>query len=60
MSDFVTGGAGFAGRHLLTQLGDDALAPSRDELDLLDAKAVRAAVAAARPDGSFTSPPWPP
>jgi GDP-4-dehydro-6-deoxy-D-mannose reductase len=40
---FVTGGGGFAGRHLLTLL-PDAVAPPRAELDLLDAGAVRAAV----------------
>jgi GDP-4-dehydro-6-deoxy-D-mannose reductase len=39
----VTGGAGFAGRHLLALLSD-AIAPSRAELDLLDAGAVRGAV----------------
>jgi GDP-4-dehydro-6-deoxy-D-mannose reductase len=36
----VTGGAGFAGRHLLG-LVPDALAPTRTELDLLDPRAVR-------------------
>ena len=40
---FVTGAAGFAGRHLL-ELLPGAAAPSRGELDLLDAGAVRAAV----------------
>jgi GDP-4-dehydro-6-deoxy-D-mannose reductase len=45
---FVTGGAGFAGRHLLALL-PDAIAPSRAELDLLDAAAVRAAVREAAP-----------
>ena len=33
---FVTGGAGFAGTHLL-ELLPGATAPSREELDLLDA-----------------------
>ena len=42
---FVTGGAGFAGRHLMAVLGQDAAAPSREELDLLDAGALRQAVA---------------
>ncbi len=51
-SALVTGAAGFAGRHLLELLrarGDELVAPDRDELDLLDADAVRAAVAAQRP-----------
>jgi GDP-4-dehydro-6-deoxy-D-mannose reductase len=48
----VTGGGGFAGRHLLALL-PGALAPSRDELDLLDAASVRAAVRAARPATVF-------
>jgi GDP-4-dehydro-6-deoxy-D-mannose reductase len=39
----VTGAAGFAGRHLVSLL-PNALAPSREELDLLDADTVRAAV----------------
>jgi GDP-4-dehydro-6-deoxy-D-mannose reductase len=45
---FVTGGAGFAGRHLITLL-PDAIAPLRAEVDLLDAGAVRAAVRHAAP-----------
>jgi GDP-4-dehydro-6-deoxy-D-mannose reductase len=45
---FVTGGAGFAGRHLLALL-PAAVAPSRDELELLDARAVRAAIREAAP-----------
>jgi GDP-4-dehydro-6-deoxy-D-mannose reductase len=45
---FVTGGAGFAGRHLL-ELLPGAVAPSREELELLDADAVRAAVREAAP-----------
>ena len=49
MTAFVTGGAGFAGRHLLALLGPDAVAPPRAELDLLDPEAVRRALAAARP-----------
>jgi GDP-4-dehydro-6-deoxy-D-mannose reductase len=49
---FVTGGGGFAGAHLLPLLSG-AVAPSRDELDLLDAAAVRAAVRAARPAAVF-------
>jgi GDP-4-dehydro-6-deoxy-D-mannose reductase len=51
-SAFVTGGAGFAGRHLM-ELVPDAVAPSRDELDLLDSAAVGAAVRQARPAAVF-------
>jgi GDP-4-dehydro-6-deoxy-D-mannose reductase len=46
---FVTGGGGFAGSHLL-ELLPGAIAPSRAELDLLDADAVRAAVREASPE----------
>jgi GDP-4-dehydro-6-deoxy-D-mannose reductase len=49
---FVTGGAGFAGRHLHAQL-PDAVAPSREEVDLLDADAVRSAVRSAAPAAVF-------
>jgi GDP-4-dehydro-6-deoxy-D-mannose reductase len=49
---FVTGGSGFAGRHLL-ELLPDAIAPSRSELDLLDADAVRSAVRSAAPTVVF-------
>jgi GDP-4-dehydro-6-deoxy-D-mannose reductase len=49
---FVTGGGGFAGRHLVSLL-PDAVAPSRAELDLLDADAVRAAVRDAAPSVVF-------
>jgi GDP-4-dehydro-6-deoxy-D-mannose reductase len=49
---FVTGGAGFAGRHLVSRL-PGAVAPSRAELDLLDADAVRAAVREAAPEVVF-------
>jgi len=49
----VTGGAGFAGSHLLEALGEGAAAPDRDELELLDPDAVRAAVAAAAPGRVF-------
>jgi GDP-4-dehydro-6-deoxy-D-mannose reductase len=45
---FVTGGAGFAGRHLRALL-PEAVSPSRSELDLLDAGAVRSAVRDASP-----------
>jgi GDP-4-dehydro-6-deoxy-D-mannose reductase len=46
---FVTGGAGFAGSHLLDLL-PGATAPSREELDLLDGDAVRTAVRESAPD----------
>jgi GDP-4-dehydro-6-deoxy-D-mannose reductase len=46
---FVTGGAGFAGGHLL-ELLPGATAPSRDELELLDADALRAALRESAPD----------
>jgi GDP-4-dehydro-6-deoxy-D-mannose reductase len=46
---FVTGGAGFAGRHLL-ELLPGATAPSREELELLDADALRTAVRESAPD----------
>jgi GDP-4-dehydro-6-deoxy-D-mannose reductase len=49
---FVTGSAGFAGRHLL-ELLPDAVAPSREELELLDADAVLAAVREAAPAAVF-------
>ena len=48
----VTGGHGFAGQHLVALL-DDAVAPSRAEVDLLDAEAVRRAVAEAAPARVF-------
>jgi nucleoside-diphosphate-sugar epimerase len=53
VTDFVTGGAGFAGRHLVDLLGPEALAPDREQMDLLDAEAVRAAVASAAPARVF-------
>jgi GDP-4-dehydro-6-deoxy-D-mannose reductase len=52
----VTGGAGFAGRHLVEHLrerGEDPAAPPRSELDLLDAGAVRRAVKKLRPRAVF-------
>jgi GDP-4-dehydro-6-deoxy-D-mannose reductase len=48
-SAFVTGGSGFAGTHLL-ELLPGATAPAREELDLLDGQAVRAAVREAAPE----------
>ena len=48
----VTGGSGFAGQHLLERLGDP-VAPTRQELDLLDARATRAAVREAAPEVVF-------
>ena len=49
---FVTGGSGFVGRHLLAELGE-AIAPTRAQLDLLDADAVRREIAATRPERVF-------
>lgn len=49
---FITGGSGFAGRHLVALL-ESAIAPARAELDLLDAKAVQRAMAAAAPERVF-------
>ena len=52
----VTGGGGFAGRHLLALLqetGEEPAAPSSGELDLLDADAVRAAVGELAPGRVF-------
>ena len=46
---FVTGGGGFAGRHLLDLL-PGAVAPSRDEVDLLDASALTEAIRASKPE----------
>jgi GDP-4-dehydro-6-deoxy-D-mannose reductase len=50
---FVTGASGFVGRHLLDALEGEVVAPSRAELELLDADAVRAAIAAAAPATVF-------
>jgi GDP-4-dehydro-6-deoxy-D-mannose reductase len=53
VSDFVTGGAGFAGRHLLDLLEPGVVAPDRGELDLLNGAAVRSALADAAPARVF-------
>jgi GDP-4-dehydro-6-deoxy-D-mannose reductase len=45
----VTGGSGFVGRHLVAELDDAAVAPTRAELDLLDAQAVRRVLGATGP-----------
>ena len=53
---FVTGDSGFAGGHLvrhLTEHGATVVAPSRADLNLLDAGAVRRAIADAGPDRVF-------
>ena len=53
---FVTGGGGFAGRHLVDRLaarGDAPFAPSHASLDLLDADAVRRAVHDRQPASIF-------
>ncbi len=46
---FVTGGAGFAGRHLLDLL-PGAVAPSREEVDLLDPAALTEAIRDSAPE----------
>jgi GDP-4-dehydro-6-deoxy-D-mannose reductase len=48
----ATGGSGFAGRHLL-ELLDDPVAPSHEELDLLEPAATREAVRDAAPEVVF-------
>jgi GDP-4-dehydro-6-deoxy-D-mannose reductase len=48
----VTGGSGFAGRHLL-ELLDDPVAPSHEELDLLEPAGTREAVREAAPEVVF-------
>ena len=50
---FVTGGSGFVGRHVVAALDGPVTAPPHAELDLLDAEAVRSAVAAASPGVIF-------
>ena len=56
MRAMITGAAGFVGGHLTAALvarGAEVIAPSRDQLDLLDADACVRAVADARPDAVF-------
>ena len=53
---FVTGGGGFAGRHLVELLGAEGLdlaAPSSDDVDLLDRGAVEATLRAVAPASIF-------
>jgi GDP-4-dehydro-6-deoxy-D-mannose reductase len=57
----VTGGGGFAGRHLVALLGGDAAAPTRAELDLCDNVAVGSRIAEQPPEAivhlaAFSSP----
>ncbi len=52
----ITGAAGFVGGHLsayAAERGAEIVGPSREELDLLDADAVRRLVADVRPDSVF-------
>jgi GDP-4-dehydro-6-deoxy-D-mannose reductase len=49
----VTGGGGFAGRHLVELLGVEADAPTSAELDLRDGAAVRARIAERQPEAVF-------
>ncbi len=57
MRALITGASGFAGRHLVAACeaaGDEVITASRaNGVDLLDADAVRAAIAAARPDAVY-------
>jgi GDP-4-dehydro-6-deoxy-D-mannose reductase len=56
MRALITGAAGFVGGHLSSLAaarGAEVIGPPREELDLLDADAVRALVADARPDAVF-------
>jgi GDP-4-dehydro-6-deoxy-D-mannose reductase len=56
MRALITGAAGFVGGHLwahAAERGAELVGPSREELDLLDAAAVRGLVADFRPDSVF-------
>ena len=56
MRALITGAAGFVGGHLAALAADrgaEVVGPSREELDLLDADAVRGLVADVRPDAVF-------
>jgi GDP-4-dehydro-6-deoxy-D-mannose reductase len=56
MRALITGAAGFVGGHLwahAAERGAELIGPSREELDLLDAGAVRGLVADFRPDAVF-------
>jgi GDP-4-dehydro-6-deoxy-D-mannose reductase len=56
MRVLITGAAGFVGSHLATlaaERGADVVGPSREELDLLDAVAVRGLIADSRPHAVF-------
>jgi GDP-4-dehydro-6-deoxy-D-mannose reductase len=56
MRVLITGAGGFAGRHMTERAmaeGAEVIAPPREELDLRDAEATRAAVALAAPDRIF-------
>jgi GDP-4-dehydro-6-deoxy-D-mannose reductase len=53
---FITGASGFVGQHLAAlcaQHGREVFGPSREELELVDANAVRQAIAQVKPDHVF-------
>ncbi|MGH2793338.1 MAG: dTDP-4-dehydrorhamnose reductase [Actinomycetota bacterium] len=58
MRVLITGGAGQLGRDLAGVLGPDAIPLSHQELDVADADAVAAAVAAHRPDAIVNCAAW--
>jgi len=62
MRVFVTGGSGFVGSNLVHVFGErhdaDVLAPSHEELDLVDARAVRRRVGDAHPDAIVHAAIW--
>jgi len=57
MKIFLTGGSGFIGRNIIDQMGDgyEIIAPRHNELELLDAEAVRAFLARYRFDAVIHS-----